>query len=184
MRSIILTVFLAILMNNPILGQSIKLNAIYVDLTCEVQNKDTIYYPYTIGYEISVFNNLEFNLIFGAYHTYTKGKYKNGVFRANINGQLIDMTSRREQLFLILPGDTLDFMAELHNKIFLSMAFRKEDDIEAFKESLKNVKITYQPVIKDYPINIVGTYFIKEVYEVFIDDPYVFICNDWKLKLE
>ena len=183
-KFIVLIISLLFLMNNPVFGQVIKLNTIYVELHKETTQKDTIYYPYEIAYEMSIINDYLYqgfykeHLIFGVSH-YPGFETKNGIFRININGQIFDLINRGFTLQLVLYGDTLSIMSELHNKIFLSMTFRKED-LEIFKQSLKNVKLTYHPIVKDYPNNIIGTYFIREKYDVIIDEPDIIIHN-WQI---
>jgi len=186
-KFIVLIISLLFLMNNPVFGQVIKLNTIYVELHKETTQKDTIYYPYEIAYEMSIINDYLYqgfykeHLIFGVSH-YPGFETKNGIFRININGQIFDLINRGFTLQLVLYGDTLSIMSELHNKIFLSMSFRKGFDIEIFKQSLKDVKIIYHPIVQDYSCNVGGTYFIREDYDVIIDEPDIIITNEWILK--
>ena len=179
-RHIVLTALLAILTNNCIFGQIIKLETIYVQLVYEVMDNDTIYYPYNIGYVMSVYNDdvHNFHLLFGACLYNPREKYINGVFRVSIKGQKIDLLNRMDKISIVLHGDSLPIISELYNKILVSMAFKKEY-LEEFMLSMKNIKITYHPIVKDYPTNIIGTYFIKQDYEVIIDNPYVIIENQW-----
>jgi hypothetical protein len=180
-KNIILCVSLTILMVNSTLGQTIKLDIIGVNLACEINEKDTLYYPYDIWYEMSVINDYLYqdfykeHLIFGVSH-YPEREAKNGIFRININGQICDLTNRGLLLQLVLYGDTLSVMSELHNEIFLSMTFRKEE-LGAFIESMKNIKITYHPIVEDYSCSVLGTYLIREDYDVIIDNPDIIISN-------
>ena len=178
---IILIISLIFLMNNPTFGQKIKLDNISVRLIYD-KEEDSLYFPYEIYYHMLVINDYLFqdfykeHLIFGVSH-YPKIETKYGIFRININGEIFDLINRGYTFQLVLYGDTLSVSSELHNKVFLSMAFKKED-FEEFKQSLKNIKITYHPIVEDYCCNALGTYFIREDYEVIIEDPVIHIINE------